>query len=443
VPSSGTPGLAVSLTDRHLTSSCPPDHIVYVFFDNQLVTEAQAVHHAFSDGDVVIPGDAATGWHHLELSCTDVDPWLASARFRVEDAANHPMGWITSLPRPGNMHAGPTTWAKAIGISLVFLALILLYLLGFPAEWFNDTYNANQERILAAARRRFPRLLAPRGETSTRRRRLAVPLLFVGFVGLAALIQSFLDPRFGWNTSSLWMFLGWCSGVAAVTLAFQVPSVVLGVRTKHHVGFRVLVGSVFVAALCVLVSRVFRLEPGYCYGLIAVFAFMPTLPEESSGRLSAISSFFVLVLSLAAWFAWVPVQQAASRPHPSPGLLVLEATLGVTFLLGIESVSFGMLPLPFLPGRDVAAWNRWAWAGLFALGLTAFVWVLLQPGDGFATQVHHIDLIPVAATFAGFAVGTLAFMACFKFRKAPVASGEEEVSAPASAPPSAPAGLTG
>jgi hypothetical protein len=393
----------------------------------------------FSDDDIVIPGDADPGSHHFELSCTDVDPWLATTHFQVDDSANHPMGWVTAVPHVGNINGGVSTWAKATAVSLGLLLLLLVYLLGFPAEWFNDTYDANEERILAAARRRFPKLFAERTEEqkkqreTSRRRFLRAPLLFVGFVALAALIQCFLEPKFGVNNSSLWMFLGWCAGVAVVTLGFQLPAIVLGVRTdqrSHRVRFRVLVGSIFVAIVCVIVSRVLTLEPGYCYGLIAVFAFRPVLPEKISGRIAAISSIFVLLLSVGAWLANIPVNHLAQQPHPTPGILILQAGLSVVFILGIESVSFGMLPLPFLPGRDVAAWNRWAWVGVFTLGLIAFVWTLLQPGSGTPANVQHLDLLPVLITCGVFAVLSLAFMAYFRYRKPKLASTPKEGDAP-------------
>jgi hypothetical protein len=153
-----------------------------------------------------------------------------------------------------------------------------------------------------------------------------------------------------------------------------------------------------------------------------------------SGRIAAISSLFVLAVSLTAWVVNIPVNHAASHPHPSPGILVLQAGLSVVFILGIESVSFGMLPLPFLPGRDVAAWNRWAWLGVFLLGLVAFVWTLLQPGSGTAANVQHLDLVPVLVTCAAFAVLSLAFMAYFRFRKSKTAGVKEE---------DAPVGLVG
>jgi hypothetical protein len=425
--------MAVALTDRRVTTTrceAGSDPTIYVFFDDQLVAQARTHGSVFSDTGIIVPGDAASGEHRFALSCTEARPWLVSAPFTVDDSANHPMGWITSLPRPGNLHNSPATWGEAALISGGLMALLLL-VLGFPAEWFNDTYDANKERVMAAAHRRFPKLLRPRNASPKPWARfLLAPLLFLVFVGIAALFQGFLDPKFGWDPSSFWLFLGWCAGVAIVTLGFQAPAVLLGVRIQRRVRFQVLAGSIVVAAVCVVVSRALVLEPGYCYGLIAVFAFRPLLPEESGGRLAAVSALVVLALSVASYAAFVEVSHVASRPHPSPALLVVQAALGVVFALGIQSVSFGMLPLPFLPGRDVVKWNPWAWAGVFGLGTIAFVWILLQPGSGISTQIHHVDLIPVVVTCVVFAVVALAFMAYFKVRKPRLAAEAEEDAAP-------------
>lgn len=419
VPDAGTPGMAVTVNDDRLPSTCAPSHTIDVLFDNRLVTQAPAVGRTFVDDDVVIPGDAATGGHHLALSCADGGPALASASFDVTSSDDHPMGWVTSLPRPGNLDTSATTFAASFGLAAGLLALILVYLVGFPSKWFNSTYDANHERMLEAARRRFPRLMAARAAAHQHVRRVAVPLTFLFFVALAALIHSALDPNFGWNLPSLWLWLGWCGGVTVVALGFQLPAMLHGTRVRgtHHVEMRILLGSFLVAVACVLVSRLLSLQPGYCYGLLAVFAFMPALAPHIKGRIAAVSAVLVLALSLIAWFIWVPLERAASHPHPSPGILVVEAFLGVVFILGLESVSFGMLPLPFLPGRDVWAWNRWIWGALFSLGTFGFVWVLLQPGSGYSERVRHLDLIPVAVTCAVFAGCTLAFMAYFKFRK--------------------------
>jgi hypothetical protein len=42
--------------------------------------------------------------------------------------------------------------------------------------------------------------------------------------------------------------------------------------------------------------------------------------------------------------------------------------------------------------------------------------VLLSPGSGSQSELHHIALVPLIAAFAGFALGSLAFMLYFHLR---------------------------
>lgn len=412
IPSSGGPGEAIALKDYLPPGTCKHG-IVYVFFDHQLVAQSPEKGTAFADNDVVVPGDAQSGWHHFELNCTNVDPFISSARFEVLVSTDHVMGWVTTVPRVGNMETTAKTWIYSGGIALGLLALILIYLLGFPQEWFNHTYDENKERMVGAARRRWPHAFAERKSTGpVWRRTVVTTLLFVAFVAVGGFISSWIDPHFGWSRSSLWFFLGWCAAIAVVTLGFQLPAAVLGVQTRRTVAIRILLGSIVVAAVCVAVSRLLRLEPGYCYGLLAVFAFRPALEERQRGPLAAMSMLSVLFISLVAFAVWLPLQQTVSHQHhPSPAVIVIETMCSAVFIAGIESVSFGMVPLPFLPGREVARWNKIIWLGIFSVGTFFLAWMLLQPGAGYTRDVHHVDVLPVAAASAAFALVTVAFMA--------------------------------
>jgi hypothetical protein len=417
--------MAVTLMEQLPAKTCSGG-TVYVFFDTQLVGEGPEQGRTFTASGVNVPGDARPGWHHFELNCTDVDPWLQTARFQVLSAANHPMGWVTSLPRKGHTTINRRTLVQSGALAVGLLTLIIIFLMGFPQELFNNTYESNKERLVAAARRRLPGYFEEREASRPWWRRAAEAAgLFVAFVAVAGFINALLDPTFGWNPSSAWFLLGWCGGIVVITLGFQLPAVVLGVRTRRRVGLHILVGSVLIALVCVGVSRWLHLEPGYCYGLLAVFAFRPAIDERMTGRLAAFSALSVLLLALVAWVLWLPVQQAAAHPHPSPALLVIETLLGVVFLAGIQSVAFGMLPLPFLPGREVVAWNRWAWFGIFGLAMFVFSWVLLQPGSGFADEVHHIDVLPVLITCGAFALLTFGFMAYLRLRRPPAADADD------------------
>jgi DNA-binding beta-propeller fold protein YncE len=413
-PSSGPPGIAIALRDSTFKPSCKT---VNVFFDDQLIDSVTRPPTGFSVSHLVIPGDAVLGTHRLELSCSTKRPFLQSAPFDVVLTKNHLSAFSTSMPSPTELGRHI---AASGGLSLAFLLVSRLIAAGFPSEWLDSTYAENRDRIQARARRRFPKLFIDREKEKSLRRRVVIgTLLFFGFIGFAGLINSFLDKGFGLNRTTLWLYLGECIGVGIVTLTSQLPILFGGLKERRKIHMHVLVGGMIIAIICVSTSRLVGLSPGYCYGLIAVFVLRPHTDEKDWGRLHAIASVCVLVVSTAAFLLTVPVYHAATAANPSPIWLILDPALNVAFLGGFASLAFGMLPLPFLPGRHVRQWNRIAWLIITGIGLIGFVAVLLTPGSGSPSELHHVALVPVFVAFGSFAVVSLAFMGYFHLRPAP------------------------
>lgn len=413
-PASGPPGIAVTLRDSTVTRSCNP---VYVFFDDKLIDQLTPQGANFVVRHLVIPGDASFGTHRLELSCTTGRPYFVSTPFHVTVTRNHLSEFSVAMPSPTQLK---DHLVSSGGISLLVLLVSRLIGAGFPSEWLDSTYAENRERIQARARKRFPRMFIDREkEKSTVRRVTIGTMLFIGFILFAGLINSFLDKGFGLNRTTMWLFLGQCVGVGIVTITSQILILLGGLREHRKVHMHVLVGGMIIAIVCVSVSRAVGLSPGYCYGLIAVFVLRPHTDQRDWGRLHAIASVCVLVVSTAAFFLTVPVFHAATSSHPSPFWLILDPALNVTFLGGFASLAFGMFPLPFLPGRHVRAWNKWAWMVITTVGLIGFVAVLLSPGSGSPSEVQHIALVPLIVAFGLFALGSLAFMAYFHLRPNP------------------------
>src|SRR5207253_11130403 len=75
------------------------------------------------------------------------------------------------------------------------------------------------------------------------------------------------------------------------------------------------------------------------------------------------------------------------------------------------------LPLRFLDGPRVKAWNRHAWAAVEGAALVLLVLVLSHPDpakiDHALAQPHHISQAPHVAFFA-FALGSFAFWGYFR-----------------------------
>jgi hypothetical protein len=327
------------------------------------------------------------------------------------------VSFVGSLPTPFEISLDPVVIASGAAA-----ATGIVLLMPFPGALFNSTWEANAEEIGRwgrALRRRLGRVLPGRGDGSFWQRPAGIGAFFV----LSAVLYSFLDPTFGLADigASLITFTGMLGGLAAGTLVFALPTVAFHWLNKRELGrLRVLPGTIAVAAACVLVTRLTGFQPGYLYGLVIGFVFATELAPAAEGRSAFIAAAWMLVVALAAWFALIPVGAAAA--DGSLGPMVLQATLTTLVVGGLEGVAIGLLPLRFLPGEAVLAWNRRAWAGLFGIGVFAFLHVLVNPTSGYLADTERAPLLTIVALLVGFGIASIGLWAWFRFR--PTGRGE-------------------
>jgi hypothetical protein len=65
-------------------------------------------------------------------------------------------------------------------------------------------------------------------------------------------------------------------------------------------------------------------------------------------------------------------------PASGAQLTINFALVGI-FVVAVEGLVFGLVPLRFLPGQRLWAWSRWRWAVLWGAGLALFAHVLVYP----------------------------------------------------------------
>ena len=418
-PSRGSPGAAISLRDTNFLGVCRP---VYIRFGDHLIAQTSPAGQLLNVSHLVIPGDATAGGHQISLACTASGPALVSVHLTVVPTLNHLSEFSVAMPSLGQMGRSLPS-AGVLGILMLLLSRIIGA--GFPSEWIDRTYEENRERFSRPLRRRFPRLMRDRSmptPQSTARRIVGGSAIFAAFAAFGGLVNSILDPSFGWNRTTLWLFIGQCIGIAIISVTGQIPTVITGLRQHKRIRLQVLLGGLAIAVVCVGASRAIGLSPGYCYGLIATFLVIPELDDKDRGRLHALGSACVLVVSTAAFLLTALVFHAATSASPSPLLLIADPALNVTFLAGFASLAFGMFPLPFLPGRHVAKWNETIWLALSGVGLIGFVAVLLTPGSGSSGEQHHVGLVPILVAFVVFAI--LSLSAVLYFHRHPLEKAE-------------------
>ena len=399
--SSGPPGGGLRVQGSGYT--CPT---VYFFFDGTRVgsgsTDASG---RVSRSGLAVPGDAGRGTHQVTASCDPGgDLVVQASMFEVLPVSVHRPAFVTSLPLPGQVSLDPGALLASGAIAVGAIMLI-----AFPFELFNSAMEENYDEI----RGWFG--LGPRGvpEVKTRTGTLG----FLGLTAVTAVATGFLSPDFGFNRTSVVLFIGICVALLVMAVLFSLPADI-GIRRQFGEWGKLnfLPGSLIVTIVMVLACRIFEFQPGFFYGALAGLAFRSVLSEDVQGKMTAANWIFSLAISVGAFFLRVPVSAAAAEPGSSIWWIGVEICLALIFLWGIEGLAVGMLPVRFLDGRKVMRWSKPAWAALFFLGVFATVHVLLRPGSGYVGSTSDPVRFSVMLLFALFGIGSVAFWAYFRFR---------------------------
>lgn len=262
------------------------------------------------------------------------------------------------------------------------------------------------------------------------------PLGILAFVGISALLYGFLDPTFGFDLLSVATFLGLGLGMLVMLASIAIP-LWFGSRSRSlgRMSANALPGTLLIALGCVILSRVADFQPGYLYGMIVGFAFTRELSRIEQGRLDAFATITGLVVAIVAWILLPIVRGSAGAGEQPFTNALLETACATVVVAGLEAAVFGMMPLRFLPGERVRAWNRRVWMGILGVATFAFAHILLNPTSGYLADSTRTSLLTVVLLLAIFGGGSVLFWAWFRLRGQSTAA---PPAVPPSAPPSAP-----
>jgi hypothetical protein len=316
----------------------------------------------------------------------------------------------TSIPAPADAFSG--VGRAVINTSITLAAMLALT---FPSQLFNRTLEENYDEIIAITKRRFGRFARPRAHEAAAPAQRHDLVVFGVVVALGSLIGSLRDPGFGVNSRSLLTFIATGLALLVTVGAGYVSGRSYRARVRAAVAahLQALPAALIVAALCVAVSRIAHFQPGYLYGVVCGAVFAGSLKRREAGQLTIVSSVVMLAVSVAAWFAWVPVNHAATHHGAFVGVILLDDLLASVFVAGITGTVISLLPLRFMPGQSLYAWHRGAWAATFGVATFGLVEVLLRPSTQAATHPGSIAWTTAAVLFVVFGIGSLAFREYF------------------------------
>ena len=380
---------------------------VYVFIDGRRVGTMRPDAGGAVDGDgLSVPGDMSPGSQQVTTSCQSSGKSVrATTTFVVTPSSAHRSAFVTALPHPDQVSFELGDLANS-----AIAALLILLLFAFPYELFNSTVEENYDEI-----RGWFRLPARAAAAATRAKARTIGFFVFNFI--AAVVFSFVSPDFGLNWSSLFIWLGMFAGLLVMAVLFSVPAAAAIHRRFGEWGtLNFLPGSLVISSVMVAMSRLLDFQPGYVYGAMAGLAFVSAVSKTSQGRLTAANWVFSLAISIGAWFARVPVSEAAAQPDASAWWMAAEVGLALVFLWGVESLAVAMLPMRYLDGRKVIDWNRPVWAVLMFFGAFVTVHVLLSASSGYVGQTGAQVRWAVIGLFFAFGALSVGLWAYFRYR---------------------------
>nr|WP_221377740.1 FGLLP motif-containing membrane protein [Actinoplanes polyasparticus] len=253
------------------------------------------------------------------------------------------------------------------------LAAVLIILVAFPADIFNKTYENCREEIHRFLHLRHLSKL------------LSVPpwvqgvVLAAAAVSLGLLLSSDEGPAGGDKGNIIAQTIALAVAAPLVMAAYATPGE-LHLRRFRKAVMTVPLPALVFAVLCGLLSHGLKLEPGYTFGLFAMFFMLRGQkhpPEANKGRAVLFSALCLAALVAAGYAGFTVISPAAHSGAAGWAAVVFDAICYWLVVLGAESLIFALLPMRFLDGRTLAGWSLWLWT-ILQFGAGWFFWMVLQ-----------------------------------------------------------------
>jgi MFS family permease len=304
------------------------------------------------------------------------------------------------------------------------LALLLAALLYLPVTIFNKATEKNHEAIKRMTERPRAWLAFLFGWIPFRGHPALT--LTLGVVA-SAILFSFIEPGFPSEEGAPQYLIGMVLGFALVSgVFFSTWRFIIRRLEPEGTGeWKLYPPFIFLAAFLVVMARLAHFIPGVVLGTVAEYQPGKKLSVRTAGIRVATTYGALMVLGLIAWFAWIPVEHAASKEGASSLTLILDSALAITFVSSLESVAFGLIPMRFLDGNDLFTWHKGLWAAMWGAALVWFSVVILHPALSTYGKFSGGRAVWFVLLFSTLMLIALSTWAYFRLRDARLARAKE------------------
>ncbi len=251
----------------------------------------------------------------------------------------------------------------------------------------------------------------------------ALALFFV-----AAIIDGFSDPNFGFNFKALRVLI---TGFLAFVVMDMARNHIAFLITKKHSGqeYPLLSARPFfllVVAGTVLFARLTNIDPTMVFGSVVGLELGARISAQSKGVVKLVTTAYTFLIGVVAWlgYSWLTGIHLYSESQVASGNLShFQLWLGMCqvstgeFLSMLAVSAFSTVPMSMLPfaglgGKPLMQWKRWVWVVTYFVGLLGFVIVVLpmpkvwtQPSEPVAIWASVLAIYAVVS-FTAFGIVT-------------------------------------
>lgn len=321
----------------------------------------------------------------------------------------------TEFTSPSTLSALPTVTKAVTAHSVLWAAaitVVLVLLIAFPTHLLNSATSEGATRAREWWEKRRPKAMV-RAEKAREVEYKGWPIAAAGIL-IASFISSFVDPTFGFNASSIRVYLSILLSFVldAVLGWFLLIYLVRRVRPNTTASFQFSPASLLVVAGAVLFTRLTGFAPGIIFGLVAGVAFGTILATAEKAKVALVGLGYSFVVAVIGWVGYSALSATAGA-HPGSGVLFASETLSSMAIGGIAALPIALIPIRGLIGFDIFSWNRWVWGGAYAIGLLGF-FIVLMPLP-FAWTGVHVNLIIWIGVYVAY--GLIAIAAWIVFAR--------------------------
>ena len=221
---------------------------------------------------------------------------------------------------------------------------------------------------------------------------LLTSLLIITFVGLTALLVSFVDPQFNARTSQgIAIFLTLFAAIGLVAWLAEWGQLGALRHARLNAAFRVRPLTLILTVIAVLLTRAINFLPGFLVMLFLSYALVDTTadarPHEQRAALRSL--LLIGMISIVTYLLAIPVDlllgnllaqgSSAVAQTGAAAAGLLESLILTIYIVALEYAFFGLLPTRYTDGARLFDLNRAIWGVGFGLITFALLMTALNP----------------------------------------------------------------